>query len=187
MGTPEQWDSVLQYISDSIDFASPQPELPVVETTSVSTSPHPHQPQCTTPSSALSPCSPYPLSPPQSTHCSTPSDTQDVPDDHVPGNTIVSVSTTFHPGANLLPNPPDVILLSSDGVFFYVHSTQMLATSDNHFNGLVPPKPHATKSNLKVRDELGPIIPLPDIASVLNIVLHIVYDLSCAHYHPGTV
>ncbi|KAI0751573.1 hypothetical protein C8Q80DRAFT_585030 [Daedaleopsis nitida] len=190
MATPEQWESVLQYISDSIDFASPQPEHSVAETTGVSL--HPHQPQSqvltppvcsTTPTSALSPCSPYPLSPPQSSHSSTPSDTQDVPDDHVAGNTIVSVSTTFHPGANLLPIPPDLIFLSSDGVFFYAHTTQVLAASSNQFNSLVPPKPHATKG--KVRDELGPVIPIPDTANVLNVVLHVVYDLSCAHYHPG--
>ena len=35
--------------------------------------------------------------------------------------TIVSVSTTFFPGANLGPLPPDLIFLSSDTVFFYVH------------------------------------------------------------------
>ena len=104
-----------------------------------------------------------------------------MPSDHVPGNTIVSVSTTFHPGANLLPIPSDLILLSSDGVFFYVHTTQVLSVSNNQFNGLVPPKPAKTK----VRDDLEPVLSLPESASVLNIVLHVVYDLSCAHYHPG--
>ncbi|KAI0774098.1 hypothetical protein C8Q74DRAFT_1316997 [Fomes fomentarius] len=94
--------------------------------------------------------------------------------DHVPGNTIVSVSTTFHPGASLLPSPPDLIFLSSDCVFFYVHSTQVLAMSANHWNDLT-----------KALEDLGPVVALPETANVLNVVLHIVYELSCAHYHPA--
>ncbi|KAI0723118.1 hypothetical protein C8Q76DRAFT_794091 [Earliella scabrosa] len=163
-----EWDSVLQYISDPADFASPQPEVPVAEMADVLA-----HPQLPTPDQVLTP--------PHS-DVSSPPDTQDgVPSDHVPGNTIVSVSTTFHPGANLLPIPSDLILLSSDGVFFYVHTTQVLSVSNNQFNGLVPPKPAKTK----VRDDLEPVLSLPESASVLNIVLHVVYDLSCAHYHPG--
>lgn len=96
-------------------------------------------------------------------------------------NAIVSVSTTFHPGANLLQITPDLILLSSDGVFFYVHTTQVLSMSNNHFNGLVSP----TAVKTKTRDDLGPVLPLPEAATVLNIVLHVVYEISCAHYHPG--
>lgn len=66
-------------------------------------------------------------------------------------------------------------------MFFYVHTTQVLALSTNHFDDLVPPKPHKSK----MRDDLGPVVPVPESASVLNIVLHAVYDISCAHYHPG--
>ena len=36
-----------------------------------------------------------------------------------------------------------------------------------------------------MRDDLGPVVSLPESASVLNVVLHVVYDVSCAHYHPG--
>ncbi|KAI0353477.1 hypothetical protein OH77DRAFT_601272 [Trametes cingulata] len=162
-----EWDSVLQYIADPADFPSPQSERPVSEMTGVTIHPqHPIQQM---------------MSPPNSEKGS-PADLQDmVPQDHVPGNTVVSVSTTFHPGANLLPIPADLIFLSSDGVFFYVHTTQVLAMSTNRFNNLVPPPP--VKS--KVRDDLGPVVPLPEGATVLNVILHAVYEISCAHYHPS--
>ena len=114
---------------------------------------------------------------------SPPESQEGIPQGHVPGNTIVSVSTTFHPGANLLPIPPDLIFVSSDGVFFYVHTTQILAVSTNAFNNLVPPK-HA-KAKIMMRDDFGPVVSLPEPATVLNIILHVVYELSCAHYHPA--
>ncbi|KAM5540344.1 hypothetical protein V8D89_005802 [Ganoderma adspersum] len=165
-----EWDTVLQYISDPNDFASPQPERPVSEMTGI-----PLNTQHPTPTQVLTP-------PGSDKTSHTPPEFPDgLPQDHIPGNTIVSVSTTFHPGATLLPIPPDLIFLSADGVFFYVHTTQVLALSTNHFDDLVPPKPHKSK----MRDDLGPVVPVPESASVLNIVLHAVYDISCAHYHPG--
>ncbi|RPD67354.1 hypothetical protein L226DRAFT_586493 [Lentinus tigrinus ALCF2SS1-7] len=158
-----EWDSVFQYIAEPSDFASPQPERPVAEMAGVPVLPQlAHQGQ---PSDTSSP----------------PEMQDDVPADHVPGNTIVSVSTSFHPGATLLPIPPDIIFLSSDGVFFYVHTTQVLSMSSNRFSGLVPPTPTKTKSV----DELGPVVALPENATVLNVVLHAVYEVSCAHYHPS--
>ncbi|KAI0677072.1 hypothetical protein C8Q78DRAFT_1073808 [Trametes maxima] len=158
------WDSVLQYLSD---FPSPQPERPVSEMTGV-----PIQMQQSVQQT---------VTPPSSESSSPPDPQEDVPDDHMPGNTIVSVSTSFHPAANLLPIPPDLILLSSDGVFFYIHTTQALSMSNNQFNRLVPPEPIKSK----VCDDLGPVIPLPDAATVLNVVLHVMYEVSCAHYHPS--
>ncbi len=96
-----------------------------------------------------------------------------------PGNAIVSVSTTFHPSAALLPIPTDLIFLSADGVFFYVHTTQVLALSTNHFDQLVPP------TRCKPEPSPAPVVVLPEIASVFNILLHVVYNISCAHYRPG--
>lgn len=89
-------------------------------------------------------------------------------------NRTVSVSTAFHPGAYLLPVPVDLVLVSGDGVLFYVHTTQILSRSINKFNQLVPPKPS---------DTIGSVS-LPEPAVTLNIVLHAVYDLSCARYLP---
>ncbi|KAJ8482236.1 hypothetical protein ONZ51_g5499 [Trametes cubensis] len=161
-----EWDSVLQYISDPGDFPSPQSERPVSEMAGISL--HPQQ------------FAPHSLTPPNPDK-STPSDSQDPTSHDLPENSVVSVSTTFHPGANLLSIPPDLILLSSDGVFFYVHTTRVLSASRNHFNDLVPPKP--TKATL--RDDLGPVVVLPDAATVLNVVMHTVYDISPTHYRPS--
>jgi hypothetical protein len=92
----------------------------------------------------------------------------------VDGNTLVSVSTTFFPGAQHFATPPDTVLLSSDNVFFYVHSHLLLAASENGFRGRVP-----TSS----KDE-NLVISIHENSAVLNILLHTVYDMSCAHYSP---
>ncbi|KAI0766909.1 hypothetical protein BD413DRAFT_605674 [Trametes elegans] len=92
-------------------------------------------------------------------------------------NTIVSVSTTFHPAAQLLPIPPDLVLASSDEVFFYVHATQVLGVSSNYFNGIAAP-------NLAKPDTLESVARLPENAMVLNIILHTAYGIPCAHYKP---
>ncbi|KAI0630854.1 hypothetical protein C8Q77DRAFT_1219673 [Trametes polyzona] len=88
----------------------------------------------------------------------------------------ISVSTTFHPAANLLPIPSDLILVSSDGVVFYVHTTQVLGMSDNYFNGIV--------SRNKIAGNSTPTPWVPETGTVLNVILHSVYKVSCAHYMP---
>jgi len=87
---------------------------------------------------------------------------------------MVSVSTTFFPGAQHLATPPDTVLLSSDNVFFYVHSHLLLAASENGFRGRVP-------TSLKNENS---VISISENSAVLNILLHTVYDMSCAHYSP---
>ncbi|KAJ3477886.1 hypothetical protein NLI96_g10150 [Meripilus lineatus] len=100
-------------------------------------------------------------------------------EEHIEANTVVSVSTTFFPGASLGPLPPDLIFLSSDAVFFYVHGHQVLGASENGFKSLLPPKPN------KAREDIGPIISLPENSCVLNVLLHTVYHMHCTHYSPS--
>jgi hypothetical protein len=115
------------------------------------------------------------------------------------------------------------VLSSSDGVFFFVHRSRLLAGSSNSFGGLLLPigeKKRATNSTapslyespsvedisihdptidlnsiLAVDDEefpvladpqddAPPVIPVPETASLLNIVLLIVYRLPMERYHP---
>ncbi|KAI0675500.1 hypothetical protein C8Q78DRAFT_1074516 [Trametes maxima] len=100
-------------------------------------------------------------------------------------NTVLSVSTTFHPTANLLPIPPDLILVSSDEVFFYAHTTRVLSVSNNHFNNIV--SPDAVKSNTGDAPgpaSCGPLACVPESATVLNVLLHCAYGLPCEHYRP---
>lgn len=93
----------------------------------------------------------------------------------------MSVSTTFYPSANLLSNNADLVFVSSDSVFFYVHMSQILQESSNSFKSLVP-----DPRSLSAEDKsgVGPIVPLPDPSPVLNIVLHTIYNMSFVHYSP---
>ncbi|KAI9062531.1 hypothetical protein FKP32DRAFT_1593176 [Trametes sanguinea] len=126
---------------------------------------------------------PQMLTPPASEKSVT-FESQDLVGDYPPENTVLSVSTTFHPAAGLLPIPADLIFLSSDGVFFYVHLTQILSKSTNRFKDLVPPQACADTGKDVMSGDLGPVITLPEAATVLNVILHSVYELSCAHYRP---
>ncbi|KAH9928427.1 hypothetical protein B0H21DRAFT_762703, partial [Amylocystis lapponica] len=74
--------------------------------------------------------------------------------------------------------PCDLIILSSDAVFFYVHSQSLLEASDNNFNSFLSAE--LTKDS----EDTLPIISLPDSARVLNVVLHTVYYMTCSHYSP---
>ncbi|TFK75961.1 hypothetical protein BDN72DRAFT_359047 [Pluteus cervinus] len=100
-----------------------------------------------------------------------------VVDDPEPSSTLVSVSTTFFPGAHLNSAPPDVALLSSDDVFFYVHSHLLLAASDNGFRSLLPAPASPNNED--------PVLRVDETSTVLNTILHTVYDMSCAHYSPS--
>ena len=102
-------------------------------------------------------------------------------DDEVKDSTLVSVSTTFFPGSQHLATPPDTVLLTTDNVFFYVHSQFLLAASENRFRELLLPSQRP--SNGQARDP--GVIPVPENSTVLNIVLHTVYDMSCIHYSPS--
>ena len=95
------------------------------------------------------------------------------------GNSLVSVSTTFYPGAHNDALPADLILHSSDSVFFYVHSHVLLGASQNGFKDMLP-APHSNKD-----DNFGPILAVPEPSAVLNVLLHTIYDMSCAHYSPS--
>ncbi|KIY71556.1 hypothetical protein CYLTODRAFT_435196 [Cylindrobasidium torrendii FP15055 ss-10] len=85
----------------------------------------------------------------------------------------MSVSTTFHPAAQTRGLSPDVTFLTQDNVYFYVHSSILLAGSTNHFGGLIPID-SSEKSTVKI----------PEIAPVLNIILHAMYNMSCTAYSP---
>jgi len=144
----------LQFVSMPSGSVTPAAEKPVAEDTVVTVPPS----QVPTP----------------------PTSAQGSPVEEQPDSTtVLSVSTTFFPGATLGPLPPDLIFVSSDAVFFYVHSKQVLEVSETGFKSLLPPKP------LKGREDMGPMISLPESSSVLNVVLHTIYNMSCAHYSPS--
>ncbi|KAJ7765251.1 hypothetical protein B0H16DRAFT_1661566 [Mycena metata] len=91
---------------------------------------------------------------------------------------VLSLSNTFLPTAQLRSQSPDLILLSPDLVFFYVHSQVLQDASKNGFNNLLP--------TYSPTDELDyPILTVPEASPVLNILLHTIYGLDCAQYSPS--
>lgn len=101
----------------------------------------------------------------------------------------ISVSTSFAPFSDLLPSPPDIILASSDTVFFYVHVSQLRSASSNNFNDLTQtkrsvdePPGQTVTSDIDVDANVAPVT---DDSTVLNIILHSVYNISSMQYNPS--
>ncbi|KDQ64281.1 hypothetical protein JAAARDRAFT_27906 [Jaapia argillacea MUCL 33604] len=159
------WENVLQYVSE--------PTLDPIDFDTYPTSGISGKPVAERASHAQHPVGPMQVPTPPASNSATP------PEDSSSENTIVSVSTTFYPGANIDSLPPDVVLLSTDVVFFYVHSHKLLGASNNGFNGLLPAAPSDDE------DEATPIVHVPQHSTVLNVILHTIYNMACVHYaHP---
>ncbi|KAH9847397.1 hypothetical protein C2E23DRAFT_848943 [Lenzites betulinus] len=94
----------------------------------------------------------------------------------------ISISTAFQPLLTIDGLIPDLTLVSRDGVHFYAHKLRLLSISDNNMGGLLSPQlhlgGHAAPSTL-------PPVHMPHSADVLNVVLHVIYGLSCLHYFPS--
>lgn len=91
----------------------------------------------------------------------------------------MSVSTSFHPGAH--SSESDLIISSSDGVLFYVHSTIISATSPAAISSILRFSDAIPGTGIK---EVG-IISVPLNAVLLNIIFHTIYGTSCAQNSPS--
>ncbi|KAL1694325.1 hypothetical protein GGG16DRAFT_110371 [Schizophyllum commune] len=96
--------------------------------------------------------------------------------DTTPASAMISMSTTFTSGATHGGVPPDVVLVSTDGVYFYVNRALLASASANYFAALLPPTDRSPDGYPLARSQ--------DASDVLNIVLHAVYDMSPARYAP---
>lgn len=85
-----------------------------------------------------------------------------------PESQNVQVSSTFFCGAMDEPFPTDLMLLSSDQVYFFVHSAMLLKHSGSGLAGLL--------GDDKVY--------LPETSEVLNLVLHAFYSLDPSKFRP---
>jgi hypothetical protein len=94
--------------------------------------------------------------------------------------TTVSVSTAFFPGAQGDPSQCDLIVQSSDDVFFYISSSILHIGTVDALGGLLRLAPPA---DMEV-GKLGSILMVPVRSSVLNVVLHTLHSMSCAGFHP---
>ena len=165
-----EWDCVMQFIQEPTDLVSEHSSPPAlsppiytdVELTRVpkpqNTYPHTETLLCTMASSQDS------------------FQTSAAMDEHE-DDPFATVSTTFFPGSQIHSYPPDLILLSSDSVYFYVGYNVLFNSSSNAFNRLLSsPKNHPCHES---------VVMVPEHSVVLNIVLHTVYNMSCSHYAPA--
>jgi hypothetical protein len=95
------------------------------------------------------------------------------------GDVLVSVSTTFYPGANADRPLADLVLRSSDSVLFYVHLSVLMDASENGFKSLLNPSPPIDERMSAA------VLDVPEQSVVFNILLHTIYDMTCAHYSPS--
>lgn len=86
----------------------------------------------------------------------------------------VSISTSFHPGSR--PSP-DTILLSTDGVLFYVHCSTVMSACPEIFKDYI-------SSPLTSAEYRATPITLDTTASQLNIILHLLHNISPAANSP---
>jgi hypothetical protein len=171
------WDFVLQFVSEPSEMDVPHvPEKPVAERT-ISAAPMqvPTPPVRCLAGEISGPCL-YTYNSPVIVKDSFTASPVDSSHDE---DTLVSVSTTFFPGAQIHSLPPDLVLLSSDSVFFYVHAHVLHANSENDFGGLLPPSSKAPTG------QLGPVVVVTESSTIINIILHALYDMSCSHYSPS--
>ncbi|KAJ3555400.1 hypothetical protein NP233_g12218 [Leucocoprinus birnbaumii] len=82
----------------------------------------------------------------------------------------ISVSSAFNPGA--LDEISDTVLISSDSVLFYVHSSNISRTQPNAFRRLVG----VPLTDAACRDR---IIKIDEGSDVVAVMLHALYDRSC--------
>jgi len=100
-------------------------------------------------------------------------------EEHREERTYLSVSATFYSGADTDLLSTDVIIVSSDAVFFYVHSGRLLAASENGFNQ------HLPDVLVKEGRDADLMISLLESSAVVNILLHTIYGMSCSSYAPA--
>lgn len=87
----------------------------------------------------------------------------------------VTVSSVFFPGSHNLTS--DRTIVSSDSVLFYVNSQAILKTTPEAFKGFLG-------SPLNDEQFEGKIVNIQETSSVLNIILHEMYGISCAKCSP---
>ncbi|KAA1471663.1 hypothetical protein DENSPDRAFT_129145 [Dentipellis sp. KUC8613] len=147
----EHWDSIVQYISEGLNTPSEEKA--------------PERPKLTTSVSQSR------LITPPDSNAQTPQAEQ---------HNVVSISVVFSPGSTLDSLPSDLVLLTSDSVFFYVHSHRLLGASDNGFNAMLPGDSTQGPSGG------SPLLVVPEDSIVLNIILHTIYNMSVAQFAPAT-
>lgn len=100
----------------------------------------------------------------------TPTTTDEESDEFSRNDETQLVSSTFLPHNQLGGTGPDVILRSSDSIHFFVHSSLLCSKAVANITS------SGTEQGL-------PIFGVEDHSSVLNIILHTIYGMSCAQFN----
>ncbi|CDO75646.1 hypothetical protein BN946_scf184743.g6 [Trametes cinnabarina] len=90
-----------------------------------------------------------------------------------------TISAAFQPSLRIDDLLPDLTLISSNNVYFYVHRHRITGASSNSFGGLLLFDWGAHRHGFL------PSLHLPETGDVINVVLHTMYGLSCLHFHPS--
>jgi hypothetical protein len=84
------------------------------------------------------------------------------------------VSTTFYPNAPVDSAPSDVLVVTADGVWFYLHFHRLQGASTNGFGGHIPT---LTAEPVYVCEQ----------STILNLVVHTIYGLPFTQFIPSFV
>ncbi|KAL1942504.1 hypothetical protein VTO73DRAFT_6106 [Trametes versicolor] len=90
-----------------------------------------------------------------------------------------TISSVFQPSLRIDNLLPDVILVSSNNVYFYAHRHRIINASFNLFCGLF------LFDSASFSHGFLPTLHLTESGDVINVVLHTMYGLSCTHFHPA--
>ncbi|KAH6901031.1 hypothetical protein BKA70DRAFT_1436905 [Coprinopsis sp. MPI-PUGE-AT-0042] len=110
-----------------------------------------------------------------------------------PGEQIVSVSSSFYPGAHDANH--NIVLRTNDLVLFYLNSTVLQAISTHAFGNFLRPiasgsamvSPSLAIATAAAYAENGQedVIDIPESSATLNVIAHALYDTSCARHAPA--
>ncbi|KAI0769646.1 hypothetical protein BD413DRAFT_627354 [Trametes elegans] len=89
-----------------------------------------------------------------------------------------TISAAFQPSLRVDERLPDLIVISSNNVYFYAHRHRIANASSNGFGG------RFLDDSVSYGHGYLPSIHLPESGDVLNVVLHVMYGLPCTHFHP---
>ncbi len=94
-----------------------------------------------------------------------------IPEEEDESSISISMSSTFFAGAGHDPCPTDLILVTTDNVYFYVHSPRLLQHSNNSFGGLLA--------------DLNTPLSIAETSEVANLAFHALYGLDPSSFVPN--
>lgn len=94
------------------------------------------------------------------------------------GRTTVNISTAFHPSLSTDLGLPNIVLVSTDEVHFYIHAQRILQKSTNRMDALIPSDVGQIIQSGQV------VVTTGDTAAVLNVILHAIYEWPCTTFAP---